>query len=92
MAAAPSSRRGAQCWEERIAVLRKLEGYGYSIAYYVLGCEDLAAEATRAALLKAGCDREIGAMPAEAQREKFARLAMSAAIAVRRERLLRQAE
>jgi len=78
--------------EERIALLRKLEELGYSIAYYVLCCEELAVEATRAALLKVSCDGEISGMPAEAQREKFARLAMSTAIAVRREKLLREAK
>ncbi|RED59499.1 hypothetical protein [Cohnella phaseoli] len=84
--------RGTQSWEERIALLRRLEEVGYSIAYYVLRCEELAEEATRAALLQAGSDREISELPAEAQREKFSRLAMSTAIAVRREKLLREAK
>ncbi|WP_372632956.1 hypothetical protein [Cohnella sp.] len=78
--------------QERIALLRKLEELGYSIAYYVLRCEEQAVEATRAALLAAGGDVELHRLPAEAQREKFARLAMSSAIAVRRDRLLRHAE
>ncbi len=91
MAAAPSPY-DAPRWEERIALLRNLEDYGYSIAYYLLRNEELAVEATRAALLKASSDGAINRMPFEEQREKFARLAMSTAIAVRRARLPRQAE
>ncbi|MFC4601270.1 hypothetical protein [Cohnella hongkongensis] len=78
--------------ETKIRLLRSLEGHGYAIAYYLLQNETLAEEATRAALLEAGCDDRLREWPAEAQREKFARLVMSQAIAAKREWLLRQAE
>ncbi len=40
------------CLNERIEILKSLEEYGYSIAYYLLMNEESAIEATKAALLE----------------------------------------
>jgi len=76
---------------ERIGMLRKLEEYGYSIAYYLLQNEELAVEATRAALIEASGDFELSGLPGRAQKEKFGKLALSKAILVRRESLIGKA-
>ncbi|MCI3920070.1 hypothetical protein MO973_07490 [Paenibacillus sp. TRM 82003] len=69
---------------EALDALRSVEGYGYQVAYYLLGDERLSTEATSEALVRLGASSAFYEADADERREAMKRAVMRASLAVRR--------
>ena len=70
-----------------IEALRKLETYGYQLAYYILQDEDLAIEATKMVLLVLAEVDEFYNMPVVAQRDLMKKSAIRQSMVIKYENL-----
>lgn len=70
-----------------IEALRKLETYGYQLAYYILQDEDLAIEATKMVLLVLAEVDEFYNMPVAAQRDLMKKSAIRQSMVIKYENL-----
>ncbi|MNZ82795.1 hypothetical protein D3C78_1015020 [compost metagenome] len=64
------------CLHSKIDILKSLEAYGYSVAYYILQEEGLAAEATMTALLEISREELFFEEPPAVQQAKLKRMIM----------------
>ncbi|OAB42415.1 hypothetical protein PGLA_12130 [Paenibacillus glacialis] len=61
--------RSTDYFNRTIEVLRRLETYGYQVAYYILKDENLAIDATKTALLALVQEENLNNMPMSVQRD-----------------------
>lgn len=73
----------ALCLNRKIEILKRFEGYGYSIAYFILVNEQLAAEATKAALLEISKETDFFRDTLIAQQTKLKKVIMREALNVK---------
>ncbi|HEY2494013.1 MAG TPA: hypothetical protein VGI33_14040 [Paenibacillus sp.] len=67
-----------------IEALRKLETYGYQVAYYILQDEDLAIDATKTTLLALAQEDEFYNTSVTAQRDKMRKMIIRESIVIKR--------
>jgi len=71
------------CLNSRIEQLKRVEGFGYSVAFFLLGDEKLAADATKAALLKISEQTAFFEECLQVQQNKFKKAVISEALNVK---------
>ncbi|AJS58174.1 hypothetical protein [Paenibacillus sp. IHBB 10380] len=67
-----------------IEALRRLETYGYQVAYYILQDEDLAMDATKMTLLALAQEDRFYNMPLVVQRAKMRKMIIRESIVIKR--------
>lgn len=67
----------------KVAILKRLEDFGYSIAYYILLDRELAAEATKAALLEVSKENAFFGESMLTQQKRLKKTVMKAALQVK---------
>lgn len=83
------------CLAKKVETLKRLETYGYQIAFYILQNEDLAIEAIKTALIELSMDDTFFRKTLTDQLQIMKRTSMNKSIAVKQNcliRPLRQAE
>jgi len=68
--------RSTDYFNRTVEVLRRLETYGYQVAYYILQDEDLAMDATKIVLLALAQEDELYNLPVSVQRDLMKRKIM----------------
>jgi hypothetical protein len=63
------SMRSSDYFNRTVEVLRRLETYGYQVAYYILQDEDLAMDATKIVLLALAQEDTLYNLPVAVQRD-----------------------
>ncbi len=61
--------RSSDYFNKTVEVLRRLETYGYQVAYYILQDEDLAMDATKIVLLALAQEDKLYNLPMSVQRD-----------------------
>ncbi|WP_438350867.1 hypothetical protein ACP8HI_09605 [Paenibacillus sp. FA6] len=74
-------------FNQTIEALRRLETYGYQLAYYILQDEDLAMDATKMTLLALAQVDEFYNMPAAVQRDLMKKSAIRQSMVIKYENL-----
>jgi len=65
--------RSTDFFNRTVEVLRRLETYGYQVAYYILQDEELAMEATKIVLLALAQEDKLYNLPVSVQRDLMKR-------------------
>ncbi|MEC0091123.1 hypothetical protein PMSD_09715 [Paenibacillus macquariensis subsp. defensor] len=68
--------RSTDYFNRTVEVLRRLETYGYQVAYYILQDEDLAMDATKIVLLALAQEDTLYNLPVSVQRDLMKRKIM----------------
>lgn len=76
------------CLTERVETLKKLETYGYQIAFYLLQNEDLAIEAMKTALIELSMDDVFFRKSLAVQQQIMKRTSINKSIAVKKTSLI----